>query len=522
MNVETQRPRRTSSTSIPQRLWEPLGWQERPARKARRRRPGAALALAPLAAIALTACGGSSAPPPPPPAQLADPLRLTGPSPYPAGCNPPAAGAVVYLGAEVEPSLAGAPDHPAHLVAAWQQDRWRDGGADGLGAAASFDGGSTWTRSDLPFTICAGGQAGLAWQRASDPWVAILPDGTALALGLALDDPWYGTGSAILASRSADGGRTWAAPAELASEASTDLQLDKCSLTADPTRPGTAYAVWDRLTGLDGPASLATGPAWISRTTDGGASWAPPWILYDPLADAQTISSQVVVQPDGALVNLLVLIRGLGAASPSTEVAVLRSIDAGTSWTGPFTVSAWQEAGLVDPLGRTAIRAGDLVPAVAVDPGTGALYAAWQDGRFAGGLAAIAFSRSLDGGASWSPPARVNGDPSAPAFTPSLAVARSGRVGLGYYDWRIQPAGSGPGLWTTRWLATSLDGGATWSEAPDGGPFDLRRAPAVPGYFLGDYAGLAAGADGFTSLFAMTLFGGGAERTDLYLGGTPR
>jgi hypothetical protein len=97
----------------------------------------------------------------------------------------------------------------------------------------------------------------------------------------------------------------------------------------------------------------------------------------------------------------------------------------------------------------------------------------------------------------------VNTAGAVPAFTPSLAVARSGRLGVGYYDWRPPPAGTGPGLWTTRWLATSADGGATWTEEAAGGPFDLRRAPAAPGAFLGDYEGLVGGQDGFTSLFAM-------------------
>jgi len=300
--------------------------------------------------------------------------------------------------------------------------------------------------------------------------------------------------------------------------------LDKCTLTADPTRPGTAYAVWDRLAGLMGPPAGQSGPAEISRTTDGGLSWEAPWVLHDPGLDAQTLSSQILVLPDQALVNVLILIHGLAPAAPSQiEVAALRSIDGGTTWSAPVTVAAWGSAGLTDPADATQhVRGGDLVPAAAVDlsggPGRGALYLAWQQAF--GGRDGIALSRSGDGGRTWSAPAQVNGDPSVPAFTPALAVAGSGRVGLGYYDWRAVPAGSGPGLWTTRWLATSSDGGATWSEAPDGGPFDLRRAPAVPEYFLGDYAGLVGGADGFTSLFAMTLFGGGAERTDLYLGGT--
>jgi hypothetical protein len=46
---------------------------------------------------------------------------------------------------QVEPSLAVDPSNPMHLVAAWQQDRWSNGGARGLVSAVSFDGGNSWT-----------------------------------------------------------------------------------------------------------------------------------------------------------------------------------------------------------------------------------------------------------------------------------------------------------------------------------------------------------------------------------------
>ena len=45
-----------------------------------------------------------------------------------------AAGSVNYPGAEVEPHVAADPTNPSHLVGAVQQDRWNDGGSNGLTA----------------------------------------------------------------------------------------------------------------------------------------------------------------------------------------------------------------------------------------------------------------------------------------------------------------------------------------------------------------------------------------------------
>lgn len=478
------------------------------------------LAISAAAGLLAAGCGGRSDPPAPyPPPQLAHPIQLTGPSPYPSGCNAPLGGATVFVGAEAEPYLAIDPANPRHLVAAWQQDRWNGGGANGTGAAVSFDGGRTWTRSDPPFTFCSGGRAALgAMARTSDPWVAILPGGPVLLAALALDNSWASPADAVVASRSTDGGLTWSDPATLDATDSNDLALDKESLTADPKRPGYAYAVWDRLTGLSGPFALARGPAYLARTIDGGLTWEPARLVYDPGADAQTISNQILVLPDGTLVDLLVILERQSTLHPTQRVAVLRSTDVGDTWSAPITVAAFTTLGVKDPVSGHPVRTGDLVPAAAVNPKSGAIYAAWEDGRFGGGVDAIAFSRSTDGGLTWSPPTRASGAASVAAFVPSLAVTDGGTVGLGYFDWRVAALDGSPGLWTTHWLAVSTDDGTTWSEAPDGGPFDLRRAPEVPGYFLGDYMGLVGGLDTFTSLFVMTLPGTAGDRTNVLVG----
>lgn len=79
-----------------------------------------------------------------PVAASADPslLRLTGPTPFPAGCA--GVSSQPTRDAEGEPHLAVDPRDPQHLVATWQQDRFPVyGGALSNLVADSHDGGAT-------------------------------------------------------------------------------------------------------------------------------------------------------------------------------------------------------------------------------------------------------------------------------------------------------------------------------------------------------------------------------------------
>src|SRR4051794_22487993 len=72
-------------------------------------------------------------------------VPVSGASPI-AGCtlDGPQTG-TLFENSEVEPYVAVNPANPDNLIAAWQQDRYSDGGAQGLVTASSFDGGQTWT-----------------------------------------------------------------------------------------------------------------------------------------------------------------------------------------------------------------------------------------------------------------------------------------------------------------------------------------------------------------------------------------
>src|SRR5207245_4768308 len=65
--------------------------------------------------------------------------------------------------------------------------------------------------------------------------------------------------------------------------------------------------------------------------------------------------------------------------------------------------------GIVDIKTGEPLRTGDIIPEIAVDNDSGALYVVWQDARFSGLTRdGIAFSRSADGGLTWSNPVQIN------------------------------------------------------------------------------------------------------------------
>src|SRR5437764_12057634 len=142
------------------------------------------------------------------------PIDGSGVSPF-ASCTVGGPG-TNYVNSEVEPFVAVNPANPSNIVGVFQQDRWSNGGAHGLVASTSHDGGSTWTESWAHFSICSGGTAanGGDYGRASDPWVTFAPNGDVYQISLSASADV--TVSAVLVRKSTDGGDTWSEPTTLA------------------------------------------------------------------------------------------------------------------------------------------------------------------------------------------------------------------------------------------------------------------------------------------------------------------
>src|SRR5881409_3276839 len=116
------------------------------------------------------------------------PVTVSGPSPFAACTAGGTSTSTNYPEAEVEPFVAVNPTNSSNIVGVFQQDRWSDGGAHGLLASTSHDGGATWTESWAHFSICSGGTAanGGNYDRASDPWVTFGPTGNAYQISLSV------------------------------------------------------------------------------------------------------------------------------------------------------------------------------------------------------------------------------------------------------------------------------------------------------------------------------------------------
>jgi hypothetical protein len=349
--------------------------------------------------------------------------------------------------------------------------------------------------------------------------------------------PDFGGASSIVISRSTDGGNHWQAPVTAEVDTSTRVLNEGPSITGDPVKANTAYAVWDQLVHPQEDANPSAanlsialrGPAFFSQTTDTGLSWSQGRRIFDPGPHNQRIGNQIVVptagSASGVLIDGMSLIRNTGGRCPFAHgaqhchggstimAAIIRSTDGGNNWSDAIGIDVEQVPSV--SIAGQPVRSSEGLTQFAVNPVNGDVYAVWQDGRFsATGASKIAFAQSTDGGLTWSATIRIDQSPGdVLAFLPQIHVAADGTVGLLYCDTENATAAQ-PGL-TDAFIAhchsatSDCSNPASWAAGGEtrlstSGPFDYTTAPDVGGLFLGNYDGLTARAPRFTAFFAMS------------------
>lgn len=320
----------------------------------------------------------------------------------------------------------------------------------------------------------------------------------------------------VTVSPSTDGGKTFGQPVVAVSEDITQHIIDKDWMTVDPANPNDIYVTY---TDFDYSGTHAGCTSLLDvfvsidmvESTDGGSTWSPAPIPVVGFCNEEPTGSQVVVGSNGTAYVAWEMISGTGA----TREIDIASSTSGGPFSSPVKVSSVECSGDCFEL-QGMIRTNEF-PSLTINP-RGVLFMTWQTGDvqvpdalapitsgfITGdyGFTDIEFSKSKDGGQTWSTPVRVNHNPASKLkdhFEPTIAVGH-GRVAICFYDRRNDPRN----FKIDRYCANSTNGGATWTNTRITGKNfasvvnqDFLIAPD----YMGDYDAMAADALGRHSGF---------------------
>jgi len=394
-----------------------------------------------------------------PPAAHANPFR-PGPVEPPFGADVRVITDTTTL-AHNEPSISVNPANRNNIVAG--SNDYREGGSNAIHAYyyLSDDGGQTWSNGRLPGLVPLPEiQGDMAVAFGPDNWVYY----NFLNFNRNTSDPQDG----VWASASSDGGHTWGNPVEIANGYTT-YNTDKEYIAADNSSSAYRGNVYSCFTDFN----TGSGTIRISRSTNHGQTWSSP---ANNIGTDNDQGCDVTVGPNGEVyVVFSSYVPGSGG------ILMMHSTDGGVTFLGPARVSTLSE--MVSPPG--GYRASSF-PSIAVNPTNGDLHAVWPDSRF-DGKADILYSRSTDGGLTWSNPIVLNDDGTAHwQFMPWVSVSPGGAVGVSWNDTRNDPANRN----YDEYYAQSNDDGLTWTRNYRVSTV-TSPPPTINGNFIGDYTGLA-------------------------------
>jgi hypothetical protein len=406
--------------------------------------------------------------------------------------------------AQNEPALAVNPLNPSNLIVGMNDWNRQNGPA----FSTSFDGGATWTpvfpNGNLPgvtkYTNDPAVPGTGVWDAGGDPALGFGPDGTAyFACQAFTDSTPYRT--AIVVSRSSDGGRTWldgvTQPLVTVSTWQSNgldnganghwPDHERMYVDQSPTSPfrGAVYLAWAQIQGSNG----SNYPVQVAVSRDGARSFGPV-VTVTSSATRQNEDVRVVGAPDG---TVFLVWDTVSQGNKGMVLYASSSSDGGATWSAPAVVAALTQNVCTFPsycgfnLSGTPFRSGGTYPSPAFDAARGRLVVAWPD--LVNGAARIfvssAAARDL---AHWSTPVEVAPTTGGDRFQSELSVAPGGRYDVTFYDRSY----SGNQLLDVTY-ASSRDGGASFtatrvtSAGLDPARWGVPTSTGGLSAFFGDY-----------------------------------
>jgi hypothetical protein len=370
-------------------------------------------------------------------------------------------------------TVAVDPANPARVVVAEGEAR-----SSGCGVQFSTNAGLSWTEGArlLPPDVAA------CVRNTNGPLVdlAFSSEGTLYAAfaGYPKANDFH---SKIYVARSTDLGRSFDVvalpgldppyPAELfGTPALPTVRLD-------PANPKRLYVAYQANYGLFSLAGTAFPPgkfassyplrAYVARSDDGGATFAPPVaVSNDPKDHASR--AYLAVGKDGAVYVFAGEVQTpepFGSTNPpaAPRIFLSTSTDGGKT----FAQKVIHTAAAGKPGDAFAVL---LAISPTVDPKNGDLYLTWED--TGPHPPAVLFSRSSDKGVTWSAPVKVNdAEPGRQwdfdEMEPAVSVAPDGRIDVAWLDYRndytFKPGPKAENALQDVYLSSSTDGGRAWS-----------------------------------------------------------
>ena len=372
-----------------------------------------------------------------------------------------------------EPSIALNPASPENLVAGANEQL--SSGTVWLAVYTSSNGGTSWTNGLIP---AIGALAG--FQDASDPGVSFSQNGTLYYSGVAFNvDRRSGTAvdGTIFISKSTDDGSSFPLTTivALGSNRISGIFNDKPYLGVDETTgpfSGRVYVSWTRFT--SGSASDIV----VASSSDGGRLFSSPVPVSNSFLNQGSVP---VVGPDGTLYIVWNDLSNL-------RIMEAKSTDGGAHFSSPVVVSSYVPLPQLPNFLANSFFRVNSNPTAAADDTNGNVYVAWAD--YASGYAVILSSRSLDGGAIWSKPIKVNDDSTTnDHFFPWMTVSH-GLLSIVFYDRRLDPQNHLVDVF----YAESADGGSSFSPnvRVTDASFNPDAIISNGQSFIGDYIGIAS------------------------------